>query len=156
MGFGVVASVLGGAMGFLLEKHYWQICKYCCGATQAGKKLFEQKALMPSHGITCWLHQQTKYERGRIENQTNKQTTWKITARVKIVYHFQAEVSASQGRVQVYSSQGERLERSQNSSWRWNFRSCSQVTRPGWEVLFNFERMVLEVLIYQLVSSYHP
>ena len=50
-------------------------------------------------------------------------------------YHFQVEVSASQGRVQADSSQGEQQERSRNSSRMWSFGSCSQVTRPGWTVL---------------------
>ena len=104
--------------------------------TRAGKKLFEQKALMASHRITCWLHQQTKYERGRIENKTNKQTTLKNNSIDEILfYHFQVEVSASQGRGQVDSSQGEQQERSRNSSRMWSFGSCSQVTRPGWTVL---------------------
>ena len=39
MGFGVVASVLGGQMGFLLEKHYLQICKYCCEEDKRGKEV---------------------------------------------------------------------------------------------------------------------
>ena len=109
------------------EKHYWQICK-CCSSTR-DKKLFEQKGLMASHRITCWLHQQTKYSTTR---------GWTNIC-LSQDYHFQAEVSANLERVQADSSREEQQGRSRNSSRRWSFGSCSLVTPPGWRFHFMFE-----------------